>query len=172
MGFSAPVHKEFFYPDILAVREYVENLVGFCDRALRTFLNKTEEDERKNQPLEYEKRNYEYKKSYGTGLSIHLYTNSGSSSTYNDENSFRSAVGGGRLNNVSFLNIILTLNFDRGAEGAVDNHKNEFSIMFKPYETKFVRDSNSSDPEMDQLEERIIKIMEEFPSTKTIFSPE
>jgi hypothetical protein len=41
-----------------------------------------------------------------------------------------------------------------------------------PYDIKFTRDSNYSDPEMDALEDQIIKILEDFPSTKTIFSPE
>ena len=167
-----PVNHEYLYPNILAVREYVENLVRFCDGAYRAFMNKVIEEEKKNEPLKYEHREYKYKKSYGTWMKIYISTNNSVSLEYDDDGAFRTAVNNGKLNNVSSLNIELNLDFGKGKEGSIEDHKNEFRIEFRPYNIKFVRNSNYTDPEMDELEKQIVKLMEDFPATKTIFTPE
>ena len=62
MNGSAPMNHEYLYPNILVVREYVENLVSFCDRAYRAFMKKVAEEEERNESLKYEHREYMYKK--------------------------------------------------------------------------------------------------------------
>ena len=172
MAFSSPINHEYFFPNILAVREYVENLVAFCDGARRTLQKNIDEDERKNESVELSQRKYDYKKLYdgATNLRIFVYDNSGSSSNYDGESAFRAAASSGRLNDIAHLDIDLTLSFGRGIGNEIDAHKNVFSISFKPYDIKLVRDSNFSDPEMDALEEQLIKMMEDFPTAKTIFT--
>ncbi|MBO4813215.1 hypothetical protein J5491_03670 [Candidatus Saccharibacteria bacterium] len=172
MGFSSPVNHEHNYPDILVVREYVENLVSFLDKAYRVFLKKVEDDTSKNNALEPNQRNYSYKERYGSFFKVYIYTSAGGSSSYDSDSAFRSAVTDGRLNGVKDLSVSLEFCFGRGLEGAIEDHRDAFKISFQPYDIKFTRDSNFSDPEMDALEEQIVKLLEDFPSTKTIFSPE
>ena len=172
MAFSTPVNHEHYYPNILAVREYVENLVSFCDKACRVLQGKIDEDERKNESLERDRRKYDYKQVYGTGLRVFIMNKSGAHSTYDNESAFRAAATSGRLNDVTMLEIDLSLSFGRGIGDEIDEHHNKFSFSFKPYEIKFTRDSNFSNPEMDELEEQLIKLLEDFPATKTIFTPE
>ena len=172
MNGSVPVNHEYLYPNILVVREYVENLVGFCDRVYRAFIKKVAEEEEKNEPLKYEHREYKYKKSYGMRMKVYIWTNSSVSLEYDNEGAFRAAANSGKLNDVSSLKIELDLDFGRGREGSIEDHKNEFRVEFRPYDIKLVRNSNYADPEMDELEEQIVKLMEDFPATKTIFTPE
>lgn len=172
MNESAPINHDYLYPNILVVREYVENLVGFCDGAYRTFLKKVAEEEEKNESLKNEYREYMYKKSYGMRMKVYIWTNNSVSLEYDNEGAFRAAANSGKLNDVSSLKIELHLDFGRGREGSIEDHKNEFIVDFKPYNIKFVRNSNFDDPEMSELEEQIVKLMEGFPATKTIFTPE
>ena len=128
-------------------------------------------EEEKNEPLKYEHREYDYKKSYGMRFKIYIWTNNSGSLEYDSDDALRTAAANGRLNDVSSLKIEMDLDFGRGKEGAIEEHKNEFVISFRPYDIKFVRNSNYNDPEMDDLEKQIVNLMEDFPATKTIFTP-
>lgn len=171
MSEMVPVNHEYLYPNVLVVREYVENLAGFCYKAYRALSKKVTEEEEKNEPLKYEHREYDYKKSYGMRFKIYIWTNNSGSLEYDSDDALRTAAANGRLNDVSSLKIEMDLDFGRGKEGAIEEHKNEFVISFRPYDIKFVRNSNYNDPEMDDLEKQIVNLMEDFPATKTIFTP-
>ena len=167
-----PVNHEYLYPDLLAVREYVEHLVSFCDQTYRKFTKLTEDDAAKNEPLKYEFREYNYKKSWPFEFRVHFWTNSMVSVDFDNESAFRAAVNNGQLNDISKLIIDLGLSFGRGKEGSVTEHKNEIKIEFAPNNTKYTRVSSFADPEIDEIEKQIISALEDFPSTKTIFTPE
>ena len=168
----SPVNHEHLYPNLLPVREYVENLASFCERAYKVLEKKADEDEQKNASIEYSQQEYVYKKSFGAGFKVHLYTNANVSLDYETADSLLAASRDGRLNDVSMLVIRLDLDFSRGKNNAFEDHNNEFEISFRPFDVKFLRNSNYVDPDMDKLEDEIVKILEDFPFMKTIFTPE
>lgn len=168
----SPINHEHLYPNLLPVREYVENLVSFCERAYRTLEKKVSEDEQRNASIEYSQQEFIYKKSFGAGFKVHLYTNANASLDYETADSLLAAAREGRLNDVSRLSIRLDLDYMRGKNSAFEEHNNEFEIAFIPFNTKFTRSSNYVDPDMDSLEDEIVRILEDFPFMKTIFTPE
>ena len=89
--------------------------------------------------------------------------------TLNDIVSYKSAVENGSLNNVRKLTIELILDFGRGKKDNMENHENNFEIVFSPYDIKFKRNSNYNDESMDLIENNTKGILDKFPTVNCIF---
>ena len=61
------------------------------------------------------------------------------------------------------------MDFLRGKEEKLEEHENLFTIIFNPYDIKFARKSNHSDPNMNKIEEQINSILKQFPVANSIF---
>ena len=163
------INNEFDYSNVVPTIEPISYLVQYCDQLNKRLIKLIEEDEEKNKQFKYEYKDYMYKKSYGQEFRVYIREKSYDNITCNDFESFSSAVKGGNLNQVNGLDIRLCMDFLRGKEGSLEEHENLFTIIFKPYDIKFVRKANHNDPTMNKIEEEINSILKQFPVANSIF---
>lgn len=167
------VNPEYDYSNIIPNKEYIKVLVKSCEEMYKRLMNLIKEDELKNERLKYEYRNYEYKKCFDTDFSIDIRESSvgdgslGQRLTFNDSNTFAEYID--RKINLESLVIDLNLSYKRGYEGKEKVHLNSFKISFKPYNIKFRRKSNYNDEIMNQIENYIKSILDNFAIENTIF---
>lgn len=164
------INNEYDYSNILPTVECVLYLVQYCDQIYNQLIKFQIEDEEKNKQFKEEYREYKFKKKYSQGLDIYIKERSYHNNiTCKDYNAFKSAVDDGNLNNVVGVDIKLHMDFERGHFGKYEFHENTFTIIFKPYEITFSRQSNYNDPNMSEIEKQINEILKKFPVANCIF---
>lgn len=164
------INHEHDYSNRVPTVEAVTYLVQYCDQLAKQLTNLIEEDEKKNEQFKQEYREYKYKKSYySQPLEIYIREKTFRNLTCKDYESFLSAVQTGNLKQVLGLDINLRLHFKRGRGNNLESCENTFSILFRPYEITTVRTSNYEDLNMDNIENQINQILEQFPVMNSIF---
>ena len=116
-----------------------------------------------------QKRKEQFKKSYKQGFDIIIEQKSLDNIKCNTYSQFKDAVDGGHLKRIRSMAIKLDLSFKRGNGNMLDDYINEFIIRFRPYEIVFTRQSNHNDSSMNQIEEQIKILMNQFPVANSIF---
>lgn len=163
------INNEFDYSNKVPTIEAVSYLVQYMDNIYDSFLTLVCEDEKKNEPLKDEYRNYDYKKSYGTRFEIYIRLKTYNNITCRGYKEYMSAVDDGNMKNILGLEINLDLDYKRGKERNLEEHENSFSIIIKPYEFIFARKSSHNEPNMNQIENNINEILDKFVTINTIF---
>ena len=163
------INNEFNYSTIIPEVEIVSYLVQYCESVYNYMLKLFEEDEKRNEPLKYDYRNYQYKKSYSF-FKINITDKNHHSQECDNYASFLNLVESNRVSNVNSLKIELGINYKRGREGSNQNYENSFKISFNPYEIMFYRKSSIGEEEMDQVEKNINEIMRKFKTANSIFA--
>lgn len=163
------VNNVYDYSNILPTVEAISYLVQYCDEMNKQLTKLVEEDEEKNKQFKPEYKEFMYKKSYSQQFEVFIREKSYNNISCKDYSQFISAVNGGNLNEISSMDIKLCMDFYRGRVDNKEGHENSFLITFKPYEIKFTRKSNHNDPNMNQLEQQIRDILNQFPVANCIF---
>ena len=163
------INNEYDYSTIIPGVEYITYLIEYLDSVFKDFIRLVEEDEKRNEQLKYEFKNYNYKKCYGQNLDIYINQKGYNNITCKDIETFKSAIKDGNLKSVNSLEIKLVLNYKKGKNSNFVEYENSFIIKFKPYETKFARKSNHNEINMNQIENNINNILNKFPKVNTIF---
>ena len=166
---SATVYKEYDYSNAIPTVNDVFQIVKLCDYWNQRLSMQVKEDEEKNAPFKLEFKDYMYKKSYMQKYDIWIRGDSFQSICCKDIDSFISAYKNGSLKKVSEVTITLNLYFYRGKGGQEVEHENSFVISFKPYNIKFIRQSNHEDSNMDQIEKQFDAILSEMAVANSIF---
>ncbi len=165
------INHEYDYSNSVPEISSISYLVQYCDTLFQHLLSLIQEDEAKNERLNYNYKEYMFKKSLETGFDVSIkekgsYTGGFSCDDYKD---FVNAVQNGLLNNIDRLVINLSMSYRRGKEGSLQQHDNFFTITFKPYEITFTRKSNFSDSNMDEIENNINEVLKKFKVQNSIF---
>jgi len=163
------INNEYDYSNILPTIECITYLVQYCENVYKYFMSLVEEDEKRNEQLKYEYKNYNYKKTYSQRIEIYIKEKSYNNITCKDFSSFQSAINDGNLKNVNGLDIKLELDYEKGTMNNFVNYENSFSIIFRPYEITFARKSNHNEIYMNQIENAINEILKQFPIANSIF---
>ena len=163
------ITKEYDYSNKVPMIEYITYLVNYCNDIFEKFKKLVDDDEEKNKMLKLDYKDYQYKKSYSSKFEIRINGKDYNYITLNDIVSYKSAVENGSLNNVRKLTIELILDFGRGKNDNMENHENNFEIVFSPYDIKFKRNSNYNDESMDLIENNTKGILDKFPTVNCIF---
>lgn len=166
---STIIQNEYDYSNCIPSIEYITYLVQYCSNVYDQLLRLIEEDEKRNEPLKYEYKNYNYKKMYSTEFEILIRQKTYNSISCTDYTSFKSAADNGSIKNVSSLEIKMNLDYKRGSENKFTEHTNAFKITFKPYEITFIRKSNHNENDMNQIETNIRDILNKIPAMNSIF---
>lgn len=156
------------YTNLLAVREYVDDLVKYCFGMYDSFDKTVKDDEARNEQLKYELRTYQFHHSYSAECSVHVYANS--STDYKTYDAFASALNNGHIQGINDLTLRLDLSFRRGSYNQLEDHDHKFTIKFSPELCKFSYEANYDDPAMTAVRDKLIGKLENFPATTTIFS--
>lgn len=165
----AAVRKNKNFTCLLAVREYVEDIVKNCFALYDSFKKTMDEDEKKNEQLKFEFRNYNYYHSYADCCKVHAY-GIGISNDYEDYQTFVSALNGGLIQGINELKITLNLSFRTGTHEHFVDHNHEFKITFKPEITTIVYEANFDDATMNGFYDKFVAKLDDFPATVTIFA--
>ena len=164
------LNNEFDYSNIVVEVQPISYLIQYCEALYNQFIKLVTEDEEKNARLKTEFKNYDYKKSYSNKFEI-LIKEKENNSNLNCKNfqTFIDAVNSGHLKNINSLTIELDLTYKRGKESYLNEYENNFKIVFKPYDIKFIRKSNHSENYMNQIENNINEILKKFKVQNSIF---
>ncbi len=165
----AAINEQKDFTNLLAVREYVDDLVKNCASLYESFAKTVKEDEEKNEPLKPEFREYKFKHNYKDKFQVIVFSD-GSSKFYEDYANYSVAANGGGLQGVSSLEIRLNLSYKSGKEGGFIDHDYEFRIKFEPGKTSFKYTANFDDPAINGIRDKLLEKLEAFPVTNTIFS--
>ena len=162
-------NNEYDYSTIIATSEAITYLVQYCDSTYKKFVALIDEDEKRNEQFKQEFKNYNYKKNYGERFEVYIRGKNYNTITCKDLAAFQSAVNDGNLTNVSSLEIKMDLDFKRGKGNDLTDYENSFTITFKPYEITFIRKSSHNEARMNQIENDIKDILNNFQTVNTIF---
>ncbi len=165
------INHEHDYSNRVIEIEIILSIVKYCEVLYEQLLKLQVEEEEKNKILKMEFRDYQYKKSFKEKLEIIIREKGKSFGNINCKNydSFLGNVKSGHLENIESLTIILNMSFRRGKETSLEEYENLFKMDFKPYDIKFVRTSNHSDENMDQIENNFIQLFNQFKIQNSIF---
>ncbi len=163
----ASIKDEKEFTNILAVREYVDDLVKYCFGMYDSFSRTVQEDEARNEPLKFELREYKFHKSFSSDCSVHIFPGGTDYKSYGE---FVLALNGGNIQGIGELTLRLDLSFRRGSNNQLEEHNHKFTIKMSPELTKFSYEANYDDPTMNDIRDKLIAKLEAFPATTTIFS--
>ena len=167
------INPRYDYSNIIPNKEYVKVLTQYCFAVYNQLLKMFDEDQKKNERLKSEYKNFEYLKHYSTGIEISVKERAkegqyiGSSYDFNDYKSFIDYID--RKPTLTSLKIELNRSFKRGGEYKNTEYTNVFIISFEPYNIIFSRKSNHEDKNMDQIEQYIKSVLDKFSTVDTIF---
>lgn len=159
-----------YYLDLLAVKEYVDDLIKYCEQQANDLRRKIERDTQKNEQLRYDYQEFEYQEYYNTGLNIRIYDNNINTADYDDFASYQNASTNQIFNDLRNLTISLHLNYRSGKSSAMIDHIHNFVIRFEPNASYFEYELSDTDEEYRDVLDTITKKLEAFPAVRTIFS--
>ena len=163
------INNEYDYSNIVASGENIAYIVQYCENLYKQFLALVEQDERKNEALKYEYKNYEYGKHFKCEFTITIKNSGLINIICKSLSSYMDALNSGKITHVNGLDIILDLSYKRGGATQFAEHRNDFKIIFRPYDIKFIRKSNFNEASMNQIENSINSILSKFAIANTIF---
>ena len=111
---------------------------------------------------------YKYKKDCSKLIYEIVYKNYSSVKCTNYEEFYQVAKDN-KLKNVSTLNFVLIINYNRGYSNKLEKINNEFCIIFNPFDVKSRRISTENDKNMDQIAQIINMELEKFTTAGSIF---
>ena len=161
--------KEF--GNLLAVREYVADLTKYCFSLYDSFKKTCADDEARNEPIKYELRNYNFKSGYSNQCTVVTYTEGyHNNADYKDYTTFASAVTNNLLQGLAELRITMNLSYRAGTSNSLTDHNHEYIIKFRPEGCSFEYKANYDDPAMNDIRDKLVEKLNQFPTTTTIFT--
>lgn len=160
-----------YYLDLLAVREYVDDLIRYCEQQARILQQKIKQDEEQNKRFNYDHQNHSYYEYYNTGLDISTYDGHIGFSNFEDFASYQNALGSS-ITELRHVTVKLHLNYRSGKNDALVEHIHNFKIHFEPSASYIESEFGDTDEEYRDVYDTLIKKLEAFPAVRTIFSSE
>lgn len=149
------IYNVFDYSNAVATKETISHLVKYCDNVYEQYLWLFNE-QIQNKSI--------YSKKHNFYLDIRIKDKKFNIIICNSYMSFKKACLDGNLNNIESMEIRLNLSYK---ESKIYN--NLFTIMIKPFNLKFVRQSNYDNLEMNIIEKNINEILKRFNTIDSIF---
>jgi hypothetical protein len=162
------INNSYDYSNALVDEQSLLMLCECVDDAYKNMYRIFENDEKKNERLKWEYKNYEYKKGYNNLEYVMRYKDSNSFNCESYE-ALISHAKEGRLRNLTYFAIKMDLNYSRGNSNLLTHINNSFVIAFGPYDILFTRRANYNEVYMNQIEEGINSILKQFKKYNTIF---
>lgn len=166
------ISNKYDYSNIIVNAENVGLLIQGCEALYNQLMNLINEDEKRNEMLKYELRNYNYKKNYNTGFNVNAIDKERGYRgmlEFDSYEKYNKAVQDKLIIGIEKLTITLNLSYKAGHNDSLVEYSNEFIMIFEPYNIRFERKSNHDEEYMNQVEEYINKMFNIFPVQNTIF---
>lgn len=162
--------KKMYY-DLLAVSEYVNDLIKYCEQCYKDYRNKVTEDEAKNEQLRYDYQEFSHKESYSSAFNVQVYDAVHSFIDFSSLEEYQAAVIKHTFTAPKHVKITLDTSFRSGKSGSLIDHKRVFEIWFEQNRSYFAYESNEEDESFNSIRQTIEKKLDQFPAVRTIFSP-
>ena len=156
----------------IVTAEAVLNIAYALEEEYQKMMKLFEEEETQNKKLKPEYQEYKYKKGF-TRLSFVFY--------YNDKHS-REEVDSyetmyklyqkGKLENVSNILMVCNLDYSSMKGKSLQSRKrfeNKIEIIFKPYDIKLIKTTNTKEPLIDNIFKRLVDEMRKMKVENTVF---
>ena len=156
----------------IVTAEAVLNIAYALEEEFQKMMKLFEEEEIQNKKLKPEYQEYKYKKGF-TRLSFVFY--------YNDKHA-REEVDSyetmyklyqkGKLENVSNILMVCNLDYSSMKGKNLQSRKrfeNKIEIIFKPYDIKLIKTTNTKEPLIDNIFKRLIEEMQKMKVENTVF---
>lgn len=163
------INNEYDYSNILPTVEAISYLIQYLDNVYKNFKKRISEDKEKNKQFKEQYKEYMYKKAFSENFEIHIYEKNYNNISCTNYQDFAILAKDNKINRLNSLQIRMCLDFGRGKSENIEKHENEFKIVFKPYDITFIRKSNHNDPSMNNIEEQIKAILNQFQVSNSIF---
>lgn len=163
------INNEYDYSTIIPSGEAIGYIVQYCENLYTQFTTLVNNDERKNETLKYEYKNYEYGKHFKSEFTVTIKKSGLNNIICKSYSSYLDVLNSGNINNVNGLDIIMDLSYKRGDNTHIIEHRNDFKVIFRPYDIRFIRKSNHNENNMNQIENSINAILKQFPTANSIF---
>lgn len=150
------INNIFDYSNAVPTKEAVSHLVKYCDSIYEQYLWLLKEDEKK------EIKSYQQK--YNLFLDIRIKDQKFNIIVCNSYMAFKKACLDGNLDNIDSMEIRLNISYKKDVI-----YNNLFTILIKPFNLKFIRQSNCKQLEMDILEQNINEILKRFHTVNSLF---
>lgn len=162
--------KKMYY-DLLAVSEYINDLINYCEQCYKEYRNKVAEDEAKNEQLRYDYQEFSYKESYSAAFGIQVYDAVNSFIDFSSLEEYQAAVTKRIFTAPKHIKVSLNISFRSGKSGNFTEHKRVFEIWFEQNRSYFAYESNEDDESFNSIRQAIEEKLDQFPAVRTIFSP-
>ncbi len=163
------INNEYDYSTIIPSAEAIGYIIQYCENLYNQFSQLVTSDEQKNETLKLEYKNYEYGRHFKSEFTVTIKQRGLNNIICKNYNAYLDAVRSGNVNNLNGLDIIMDLSYKRGAYQNTVEHRNDFKVIFRPYDIKFIRKSNHNEGNMNQIENAINGILKQFPTANSIF---
>lgn len=150
------INNIFDYSNAVPTKEAVSHLVKYCDSVYEQYLWLLKEDEKKE--------NKSYPKKYNLFLDIRIKDQKFNNIICNNYISFKKACLDGNLDNIDSMEIRLNISYKKDVI-----YNNLFTILIKPFNLKFIRQSNYNELEMNIIEKNINEILKRFHTVNSLF---
>ena len=158
------------YRDLLAVSEYVDDLMKYCEQQYAALTTKIANDAAKNEQLRYDYQEYEWKESYNTRYRITVYDAVHSFVYFDTFAAYKDALAKKTITAPSYVEIELNVSYRDGRATNLADHKREFIIRFEQNKSYFAYESNEEDENFNAIRDAILNKLDQFPAVRTIFS--
>lgn len=163
------INKEYDYSNAIVDESCITYIANYCESIYNQFNLLIEEDEKRNEKIKYEYKNYNYKNTYQTKYEIKIKEGRYNTAYCKSYNSLIEYIQAKPLNSVEDIEIELNLSYKRGKNQSYRDYDNVFKIIFKPYDIKLTRKSNHNEQMMNQVEESLNQLLSSLPTVNTIF---
>lgn len=158
------------YRDLLAVSEYVDDLIKYCEQQYTILATKIANDAAKNEQLRYDYQEFDWKESYDTKFRITAYDAVHSFVYFDSFAAYRDAAAKHTLSALNYIEIELNLSYCNGRAASLIDHKRDFVIRFEQNDSYFAYESNEEDENFNSIRDAILNKLDQFPAVRTIFS--
>ncbi len=163
------VDHSFNYSNIIPTPEGIAFLAHYCEELYTQFNILVNQNMQKNEMYHPDQRVYEYYKHFKCEFTITLKQKGLNNIICKSYKAFMEAVNSGKANNLNGLDVIMDLSYKRGSGNDLKDYRNDFKVIFRPYDIVFYRKSNHDEDNMNQIENSINSIMQQFPVANSIF---
>ena len=164
------IKNKLEYRDLLAVGEFVNDLIKYCEWQHTSLLQKIAEDEAKNQQFNYSYQEFQYKESYNTKFQIRAYDGAQGFVDYDSYGAYHTAALNKTLKALKSVTVKLNMSYRSGKNNALVDHKREFEVHLEQNNSYFAFESNEEDKEFIHIRDTIVSKLDQFPAIRTIFS--
>ncbi len=145
------------YRDLLAISEYVDDLIKYCERQYATLSTKISNDKAKNEQLRYDYQEFEWKENYDARFRITIYDAVNSFLYFDRFTAYHDAMTNRTIVAPNYVEVELNMSYQNGKNASLIQHKRIFVVRFELNNSYFSYESNEEGEDFTTVRDAILK---------------